>query len=55
MKAVSIENLEPGMTLARTVTNADMVIVLSEGTILEKAHITRLNALDIISRLRLYL
>ena len=47
MKAVSIENLEPGMTLARTVTNADMVIVLSEGTLLEKAHITRLNALDI--------
>ncbi len=47
MKAVSIESLEPGMVLARTVTNSDMVIVLSEGTTLANAHITRLKALDV--------
>ena len=47
MKAVSVERLEPGMTLARTVTNEDMIIVLSEGTILTNAHITRLKSLDI--------
>lgn len=47
MKAVSIERLEPGMTLARTVTNGDMVIVLSEGTVLANAHITRLKTLDV--------
>ena len=47
LKAVSIERLEPGMTLARTVTNEDMVIVLSEGTVLANAHITRLKSLDI--------
>ena len=47
MKAVSVERLEVGMTLARTVTNEDMVIVLSEGTLLSNAHITRLKSLDI--------
>ena len=47
MKAVSIERLEPGMTLARTVTNDDMIIVLSEGTLLNDSHITRLKMLDI--------
>ena len=47
MKAVSVERLEPGMTLARTVTNEDMVIVLSEGTVLTNAHITRLQSLDV--------
>ena len=47
MKAVSVERLEPGMTLARTVTNEDMVIVLSEGTLLTSAHITRLKSLDV--------
>ena len=47
MKAVSVERLEPGMTLARTVTNEDMVIVLSEGTVLTNAHITRLKSLDV--------
>ena len=47
MKAVSVERLEPGMTLARTVTNEDMVIVLSEGTVLSNAHITRLKSLDV--------
>ena len=47
MKAVSVDRLEVGMTLARTVTNDDMVIVLSEGTLLTNAHITRLKSLDI--------
>ena len=47
MKAVSIERLEEGMTLARTVTTGDMVIVLSEGTVLSSAHITRLKAIDV--------
>ncbi|MBR1396294.1 MAG: HD domain-containing protein [Selenomonadaceae bacterium] len=47
MKAVSIERLETGMILARTVTNDDMVIVLSEGTLLNDSHITRLKMLDI--------
>ena len=47
LKAVSIEQLESGMVLARTVTNSDMVIVLSEGTILNDAHITRLKCLDV--------
>ena len=47
MKAVTIDRLEPGMTLARTVTNDDMVIVLSEGTVLQNAQINRLKSLDI--------
>ncbi len=47
MKAVSIDQLEPGMILARTVTNSDMIVVLSEGTELSNAHITRLKFLEI--------
>ena len=47
MKAVSIEDLRPGMTLARTVVNDSMVVVLSENTVLTKAHITRLGFLNI--------
>lgn len=47
MKAVSVDRLEPGMILARTVTNSDMIVVLSEGTELNNAHITRLKFLDI--------
>ncbi len=47
LKAISIERLEPGMTLARTVTNSDMIIILSEGTILTNAHITKLQTLDV--------
>ena len=47
MRAVSLERLEDGMILGRTVTNGEMVIVLSEGTVLNRAHITRLKSLDI--------
>ena len=47
MRAVSVEDLKPGMTLARTVTNDEMIVVLSENTLLTKAHITRLGFLNI--------
>lgn len=47
MKAIDIEDLEPGMILARTIVNEDMVIVLSENTEITKAHITRLHTLDL--------
>ena len=42
MKAVSIEDLHPGMTLARTIVNDNMIVVLSENTVLTKPHITDL-------------
>lgn len=47
MRAVSVEDLKPGMILARTIVNPDMVVVLSEDTLLTKAHITRLTFLNI--------
>lgn len=47
VKAVSVEDLQPGMVLARTLTNDDMVVVLSEGTVLAEAHMTRLKVLNI--------
>ena len=47
MRAVSVEDLKPGMTLARTILNDDMVVVLSENTLLSKAHITRLSFLNV--------
>ncbi len=47
MRAVSVEDLKPGMILARTLVNDDMVVVLSEDTLLTKAHITRLTFLNI--------
>ncbi|MDY6295048.1 MAG: phosphohydrolase, partial [Schwartzia succinivorans] len=47
MRSVSLEELSPGMILARSIINDDMVVVLSEGTLLTKAHITRLGFLDI--------
>ena len=47
MRAVSAEDLKPGMLLARTIVNSDMVVVLSEDTLLTKAHITRLTFLNI--------
>ncbi len=37
------------MILARSIINDDMIVVLSEGTMLSKAHITRLGFLDIPS------
>jgi len=47
LRAVSVEDLKPGMILARTIVNDDMVVVLSEDTLLTKAHITRLTFLNI--------
>ncbi len=47
MRATSVEDLQPGMTLARTIISDDMVVILSEGTLLTKAHITRLGFLTI--------
>lgn len=47
MRAVSVEDLKTGMILARTIVNPDMVVVLSENTLLTKAHITRLTFLNI--------
>ena len=47
MRAVSVEDLKPGMTLARTIINDDMIVVLSENTLLTKAHITRMQFLNI--------
>lgn len=47
LRAVSVEDLKPGMILARTIVNSSMVVVLSEDTLLTKAHITRLTFLNI--------
>ncbi len=47
MKAVAVENLEPGMTLARTVTGEDFVVILSENTVLTKQNIERLQKLEL--------
>ena len=47
LRALAVEDLKPGMTLARTIVNDDMVVVLSENTLLTKAHITRLQYLNI--------
>lgn len=47
MRAVSVEDLKPGMVLARSLVNEDMVVVISEDTTLTKAHITRLTFLNI--------
>ena len=46
MKAVAVENLEPGMTLARTVTGDNFVVILSENTVLTQQNIERLQNLD---------
>ena len=34
MKSVNIKDLQPGMELARTVMNDDLVVILSENTML---------------------
>ena len=47
MKAVSVEDLKPGMVLARSLVNEDMIVILSEDTLLTQAHITRLSYLNI--------
>ncbi len=47
MRAISVEDLKPGMILARTIINEELIVVLSENTLLTKAHITRLSFLNI--------
>ena len=47
MKAVSVDELKAGMVLARTVTNDQFIIVLSENTELTEANIERLKKLDV--------
>jgi putative nucleotidyltransferase with HDIG domain len=47
LRAISVEDLKPGMILARTIINDEQIVVLSENTLLTKAHITRLNFLNI--------
>ena len=47
VKAVSVDELQPGMVLARTVTNDDFVIVLSENTLLTLKNIERLKKLEV--------
>lgn len=47
MKAVSVDELKTGMVLARTVTNDQFVIVLSENTTLTEQNIERLKKLDV--------
>lgn len=47
MKKMITRELQPGMTLARTIINDNFIVVLSENTLLTKAHITRLNFLGI--------
>lgn len=47
MKKVPIKELQPGMKLARTIINENMIVVLAENTQLTTAHINRLEFLGI--------
>ena len=47
MRAISVDDLENGMILARTIVNAKRVVVVSENTELTQAHITRLKFVKI--------
>ena len=47
MKQININEVQPGMTLARTIINDNMIVVLAENTLLSQAHITRLKFLDV--------
>lgn len=49
MRNISISEVQPGMTLARTIINDSMIVVLAENTFLSVAHITRLKFLGIES------
>ena len=49
MKEINIEKLVPGMALGQTILNDKMVVILSAGTLLTHAHITRLKYLNIPS------
>jgi len=46
MPSVSVENLKPGMVLAKPLTRGTMVI-LGEGTVLTESWISRLEDMDI--------
>ena len=47
MRAISVDDLENGMILARTIVNDKRIVVVSENTELTQAHITRLKFLKI--------
>ena len=47
LRAISVDDLENGMILARTIVNAKRVVVVSENTELTAAHITRLKFLKV--------
>lgn len=47
MRNISIADVQAGMTLARTIINNSMIVVLAENTLLTTAHITRLKFLGI--------
>jgi len=47
LKKLSTTHLQPGMILARSIINDQMIVVLSENTLLTKAHITRLSFLNV--------
>ena len=47
MRRININEVQPGMTLARTIINDNMIVVLAENTLLSQAHITRLKFLQV--------
>lgn len=47
MRKINIAEVQPGMTLARTIINDSMIVVLAENTLLSFAHITRLKFLGV--------
>ena len=47
MRSVSVTDLKPGMILARTIVNDDLIVVLAENTELTPSHIKRLTTLDV--------
>lgn len=49
MKRVLTTELKAGMTLARTIINDNLIVILAENTLLSEAHITRLKFLGIES------
>ena len=47
MRNIKIDDVKPGMILARTIINDNMMVVLSKGKLLTEAHITRMHFLGI--------
>ncbi len=47
MKTVAIEKVKSGMTLAKTVTNANFVVILLENTVLNDKHVHLLKSMNI--------